>query len=347
MKNILSLFAAVVLMTAALFISGDTRNASAQTGSDLLAQLPASDAVATINLKRLLNEVVPQVLASQPAKLAEFNAKIDEIKAQTGVDMRQFEQAAVGVTLVKGPAGKIDAEPILLMRGSFNAAGLVAVGKIAAKGKFRQEQIGGTAVTIFTIPEEIKQTSKPGQKDEAVENVMDKTMSGEFAVYPVDANTLGFGKLLKVRSVLTNKTASNHVSADLTTLINRNPNAVMNFAGNVPAGSSAMLGMDNDQIGKIINSLRQMFGSVDMNNGSASLLLAARTAEEPQAKELEDSLLGLQMLGKGFLGSKADEKSQAISRLVENLKITRSLSEVQLQADLPKSDLNQLVGAIK
>ena len=348
MKNILSLFAAAVLMTGALFISGDTRNVLAQTGSDLLAQLPASDAVATVNLKRLLNEVMPQLLASQPAKLAELNAKIDEIKAKTGVDLRLFEQAAVGVTIAPGAGGKIEAEPILLMRGSFNAAGLIAAGKIAAKGKFRQEQIGGTAVTIFTMPENVKQTTKQtGQKDETVDNAMDKTMSGEFAVYSVDANTLGFGKLSKVRSVLTNKTADNHVSADLTALVNRNSGAVVSFAGNVPRGASASFGMDNDQIGRIINSLRQMFGSIDMNNGSASLLLAARTAEEPQAKELEDSLLGLQMLGKGFLSGKADEKSQIITRAVENLKITRNLSEVQLQANIPQADLNALAKGIK
>jgi hypothetical protein len=121
----------------------------------------------------------------------------------------------------------------------------------------------------------------------------------------------------------------------------------MSFAGNVPAGTSTSFGMGNDQIGRIIKSIRQMFGSIDMNDGAASLLLAARTGEAAQAQELEQSLLGLQMLGKGFLGSKSDEKSQAISRLVENLKITRNLSEVQLQADLPQSDLNQLIGRIK
>ena len=351
MKNILSLLAAVVLMTGAMLISGDTKNVSAQSSSsssDLIAQLPASDAVATINLKRLLNEVVPQILAAQPAKLAEFNAKIDEVKAKTGVDLRQFEQAAVGMKLGSGAAGKIEAEPIILLRGSFNAAGLVAVGKIALKGKFRQEQIGGTPVTVFTIPEDAKQTAKPnGQSDEAVENSFDKTMSGEFAVYSVDANTLAVGKLSKVRSVLTDKTAGNHVAADLTALANRNPGAVMSFAGNVPAGSSASLGMGNDQIARIISSLRQMFGSVDMNNGSASFLLAARTAEEPQAKELEESLLGLQMLGKGFLSGKADEKNQVITRAVENLKITRTSSEVQLQANIPQADLNVLTKAIK
>jgi hypothetical protein len=344
MRNILSLFAAALLLTSAMFVSGDTKNVSAQTGSDLISQLPASDAVATMNLKRLLNDVMPQLLASQPAKLAELNAKIDEIKAKTGIDPRQFEQAAIGMNFIQGRAGAIEADPILLVRGSFNAAGLLAAGKTAVKGKFRQEQIANTTVTIFTIPETAKKT---GQNDEKVGQVIGQTMSGEFAIYPVDSNTLAVGKLAKVRSTLTNKTPGNHVSADLTTLINRNPTAVMSFAGNVPAGMPTSFGMGNDQIGRILKSIRQMFGSIDMNDSAASLLLAARTGEATQAKELEESLLGLQMLGKGFLSSKADEKSQVISRLVENLKITRNLSEVQLQADLPKSDLNQLIGGVK
>lgn len=349
MRNILSLFAAIVLLTGAMFISGDTKSVSAQTGTDLISQLPASDAVATMNLKRLLNDVMPQILAAQPAKLAELNAQIDEIKAKTGVDLRQFEQAAIGVNFKQVKAGgAIEAEPIMLMRGSFNAAALLAVGKIAANGKFRQEQIGGTTVTIFSLPENAKQTAKPkAQHDEMVEKTIEQTMGGEFAVYPVDTNTLAIGKLPSVRSMLMNKTPVNHVTADLTALINRNPNAVVSFAGNVPAGTASSFDMGNDQIGRIVKSLRQMFGSIDMNNDKASMLLAARTAEEPQAKELEESLLGLQMLGKGLLSSKTDDKSQVISRIVENLKITRSLSEVQLQADLPKSDLNQLIGIIK
>lgn len=345
MKNILSLLAAFVLLTTAMFVSGDAKKVSAQSASDLVSQLPASDAVATLNLKRVMSDALPQLLASQPAKLAELNAKIEEVKAKTGIDLRQFEQVAMGVNLVPGRAGAVEADPFLLMRGSFNAAGLIAVGKIAAKGKFRQEQISGTTVSIITMPESTKPAA--GQQDGKIEKAIDQSMSGEFAVYPFDTNTLAFGKLSKVRSVLTNKTATNHVSADLTTLVNRNPNALMSFAGNVPTGTSTSFGMGNDQIGRIIASLRQMFGSVDINDGNTSLLLSARTAEEPQAKELEDSLLGLQMLGKGFLGSKGDEKSQAITRAVGNLKITRSLSEVQLQANISQADLDVLIKGIK
>ncbi|MEP6924486.1 MAG: hypothetical protein ABI954_08460 [Pyrinomonadaceae bacterium] len=344
MKNLLTIFAAFVLLIGAMFISGDTRNVSAQTGSDLISLLPASDAVATINLKRLLSDAVPQLMSSQPAQLAKLNAKIDAVKAKTGIDLRQFEQAAVGINFKQIRAGTIEAEPVLVIRGNIKTAELLAVGKIAAGGKFRQEQIGGKTVTIFSLPETVKETTKQtGHHDAMIEKAMDKIMSGEFAVYAVDTNTLAAGKLPQVRSMLLDKTAKNHVAADLTELVKRNPNAVTSFAGNVPAGLAASFDMDDDQIGRMINSLRQMFGSIDMNDGTASMLLAARTSQEPQAQEIEESLLGLQMLGKGLLSSRSDDKSQVLTRILENLKITRNTSEVQLQANVSNSDINKLV----
>lgn len=348
MKNILSLLTAFVLLTGALLISGDTKKVSAQT-VDLVSQLPAADAVAIINLKKVINEVMPQILASQPAQLAEINAKINDFKAQTGVDLRQFEQVAMAVNIKPGRAGATEAETLFLMRGNFTAAGLLAAGKIAVNGKFRQETIAGKNITIFAFPESVKKTTKQSAKtgSATADGVLDKTMSGELAFYVVDANTIAAGKLTDVRSMLTKNVANNRVSPNLIELVNRNSNAVMSFAGNVPADLPAASGLGNDQIGKIVKSLQQMFGSVDMINGAVSLNLAAKTAEEPQAQELESTLLGLQMLGKGMIGSQPDEKNQVLSRVIENLKITRSLTEVQLQATLSQSDLGKLTVDIK
>jgi hypothetical protein len=59
-----------------------------------MASLPESDAVAQIRVRRLLNDVMPRLLAGNPAKLAQANADIDQFKTRTGVDPRAFDQIA-------------------------------------------------------------------------------------------------------------------------------------------------------------------------------------------------------------------------------------------------------------
>ena len=46
----------------------------------LLARLPTSDAVAQVNVKRVLSEAMPKLMAGNSAKLAEVNSQIERIK---------------------------------------------------------------------------------------------------------------------------------------------------------------------------------------------------------------------------------------------------------------------------
>ena len=87
-------------MLVAFSINGQTRPKTATAPaatSSLMASLPESDAVAQVKVRQLLNEVLPQVLASNPTKLAEVNADIDRFKTRTGLDPRMFEQLALSV----------------------------------------------------------------------------------------------------------------------------------------------------------------------------------------------------------------------------------------------------------
>src|SRR5499426_3591174 len=43
----------------------------------LMSSLPESDAVAQVKMQQLLNEAMPRIFASNPAKLSEVNASID------------------------------------------------------------------------------------------------------------------------------------------------------------------------------------------------------------------------------------------------------------------------------
>lgn len=342
MKNVFALFAVFVLAAGAAFAQTAAKTnqtavkisqSAAQPDAGLVSQLPASEFVVTMNFKRLLSEVVPQILANDTAALNKINAGIDEFKGKSGIDLRQFEQAAIGLNYKQLNSGEIDLEPTLLLRGAFNPTALIGAAKIALNGKFRQEQIAGKSVTVFSIPEAVKKpgTAPTTNKRDAVERALDRLMSGEVAITTLDSNTLAVGKPAQIRTLLA-PAATNRVSKDFADYISRNPNAVMNFAGKVPPGLTSKIETGNDQISKVISSLQKLYATVDTNGSDASLALIAETLNADQAAELSEILQVLQSFGKNALGSKTDPKNQALARLVESLKITQNANQVQLDA---------------
>lgn len=358
-------FAALVAFTFVLnafgtaFADTKTTRKVAQTNA-LAALLPASDGVMTVDLKKILSEAVPQILSARPQMVTDINAKIDEIKAKTGLDLRQFEQLAVGVSMKQISAKEVDIEPLVLARGKYNASALIALAKLASKGKYREEKIGARSIYIFSIepPKEMKtvepsktgntdQTSAP-KKDSWFEKAMDRMIDGlakEIAVTSYDGNTLAFGTLARVRETVEPKP---RVKADLLSLINRKPNAVAAFAANLPNGLSSIidLDLDNDEIGNTLDSLRQVNGSMELINGETAVSLMAKTLKVEQAQNLHETLQGLQMLGKSFLGGSQRADQQVYSRMIESVKVTRNLTAVSVDLQVPQTDINILIGLL-
>ena len=346
MNRFLIFFAAFLLFVGST--GANTASAQAnQTTNDLIAQLPASDAVAVSDMKRLLTVALPQILASKPAELAAINAHLDEFKAKTGIDARQLDRIAIGMKMNRVSPKEIDFMPVAIARGNFNAGALLSVGKIAISGKYREEKIGGKTVLVFSLKDVAAKLPAPqnAAKAERFSKIISRLMTGEVGVAVVDSNTLAFGDVKQVREMFAGN-GKNRVSPDLSALVQKNPNAVMSFAGNIPQNLGGILNFDNDEIGRILGSLRQMYGSLDVAGGSASLLLAARAETTESAQDLESTLLGLQMLGSGFLGSRSDEKSKIAVRALEALKIARTGNEIEMRASVPQTDIDKLLGSL-
>src|SRR5258705_6279931 len=95
-----TIVAVIITISASLetdFYAQTRAPSSAQQVPSLLASLPESDGVAQVKVNRLLNEVMPRVLASSPGKLAEANANIEPVKSRTGIDARALEQLALRI----------------------------------------------------------------------------------------------------------------------------------------------------------------------------------------------------------------------------------------------------------
>ena len=343
MKNkIFALFVlAAFVLSAVALIFADVK--TSKSGNELAALLPASDLVVTLDAQRLFNQALPQVLAANPKTLGEINAHIDELKSRTGLDARQFQQVAVGLATKQTAPKDVEFEPFVLARGSFNSGALLAVAKMASGGTYREEKIGGRTVYIFTAKEMIEK-NKPTASNSFFSKILDKVtqnLTREVAVTTYDDKTLAFGTPARVREAFETKT---RVASDVLGLVNRNPNSVVSFGGNMPSGMSAFLPFENDELGKNLDAIRQIFGALNIGSGNAGLSLTAKTLRDEQAQGLKETMEGLQMLGKAFLGSSKSPDKQVYARMIENAKIARVGSEVSFDLQVPQTDIDVLIG---
>jgi hypothetical protein len=324
--------------------TGETKKSSGQTNR-LAARLPVSDMAARMDLQRLMTAALPQILKSNPQMMSEVNAKIDEIKAQTGIDLRSFEQLAVGFKYQQIAPKNLDLQAIALVSGKTDTDTLIAAMKIAAKDKFREEKSGANTIYIFT-PREIAPNTTGGNKSITVPGLgvigsLDKIFAGEIAVTVIDKNTLAIGKPSRVRETLESKA---RIEQNILALVNRNQSSVISFGGNAPANLSQLLNLDNDDLGKNLDSIRQLSGGMDVANGNATIAVTAKSATAQQAQALEETVTGLQMFGKSILGGLKGDDKAVYSRIVDTAKISRQADEVSINLLVSQSDIDILVG---
>lgn len=333
----------------ATFADTKTNKIERQAQQQLAALLPASDGVITFNTQRIFGEALPRVLAANQPMLKDILSKIDEVKTKTGIDLRQFEQFTIGVSNKKVSASEFEFEPVVLARGTFNAGALVSLAKVALNGKYREEKSGDKTIYIFMPPQppvksSAPQNNKTQSKNSAFEKALDKMMeklSREFAVASFDNNTLAIGTTARVRETLQNKMGMN---PEILSLVNRKPNALMSFSLEMPAGMSGFINLDNDELGKNLDSIRQISGAIDLADKSAIVSLAAKTLKPEQAQALKETLDGLQMVGKALLGGGKGADKMVFSRMIENVRTSSSGNEVMLDLQVPQSDIDILVG---
>ena len=114
------------------FAQKNVRGSAAGQVSSLLSSLPPSDAVALVNVKRVLDEALPKLLAENPTQMTEVNDELAKFKAQTGLDPRSFDQIALGLQYTYPSEGTTRIKTVALARGTFNAGAIVAAGRLAA-----------------------------------------------------------------------------------------------------------------------------------------------------------------------------------------------------------------------
>jgi hypothetical protein len=335
----------LALVTAGSSVVG-TREVSARQANRLLSLLPESDAVALIDSRRFFDDALPKALASKPTILSEITAKLDEIQQRSTIDLRKFDQIAVGLKITKLNEKDFDSDPVLIARGNFGPGALIGMAKIGSNGTYREEKIGERTIYIFSVKDiAAKNAVKTGATGvwSGVDSAANK-LSGEVAATNIDANTLAIGSVARVRETVEAKT---RVATDLLGLLTPYEHSIMSFAVWTPQGLAGFVPMDNDELAKTLGSVRYVAGSMDMAAGAASLQVMIRAAKADDAQGLLDTLQALQGFGKALLGGSKKPEQKVLARVVDNAKIAKAGSDVTVDISIPQSDIDALLAMVK
>lgn len=348
-KIIVALIALAFILSVLIPAFADDKAGAknSKQSAQLVAVLPASDGIMSVDVKRLLSEALPQILSGNQPELNRILGKFETIKTKTGIDLKRFEQVAVGVKANQVSPSKFEFEPIILARGSYEAGALVSIAKLASKGKYREEKIGNRTVYIFSI-KEILAENKPQSKGSFFDKILDKmfnsSANSEFALTAYDAKTLAFGSVNRVRELIEGKT---RVDNQLLDLIYRNQTAVMSFGANMPQGMSGFLDLDNAEIDKNIDVIKQIYGTMNVNGNNTNVSMTAKTLKNQEAEDLELFLKGIAEVGKILIGSSKGADKKVYARMIENAKISRQANEVSMDLQVPQEDIDVIIGEKK
>jgi len=344
--KLIALFAfSALLITAVSLAAGDTngRRTSKRQSNGLVALLPASDGVATFDAHRFLNAALPQLLAKSPSLLSKVTSTLTEIESKTGIDLRKFDSVVVGTTIVKAADAKtFTMDPVAIARGTMKADALLATAKTGSKGTVREEKYGTHTVYVFSTKAAV-QKAGTGAHAAALGSTF-SSLAQEVAVSTLDENTIAMGSLARVKATIDGTT---HVSAEISSLLSAKESSVMTFAVKTPNGMSVFLPLENDELGNSVDSIQYVSGTVDVTTAGAALQVLAKTLKPEQAKSLYDTLDGLKMLGKAFLGSSKRADQQIYARLIENAKLAVKANVVSLDVTVPQADIDAMLATIK
>ena len=305
---------------------------AAQPTNNLMSALPESDGLAQVKVKRLLNEVMPRLLANNQAKLDEANAAIERFKTRTGLDPRAFDQVAISVRYSYPREGVTKVQTVALANGSFNPGAMVAAGRVAANGKYREEKYQGKTIYIFTLDDQIR-----------IFGLFDFKIR-ELAASPLDTNTLAVGDPVSIRSVIDVTRGRQRANEELIALASRDPQAVISFGSNITPALLQNMNIGNDSIASDLSGVRQAYGSVGANEKDLDLFLGARTVSPDAARDLGETLEGLKQFGALFIGRLTGPKGVLAKSALTNLKITTQANELQIRTAVAQADIGPLMG---
>ncbi len=351
-----SLLALIIALTAiALTGKQSERTATAApvaAGHDLLSQLPASDFILYADAQRMLTEIVPHILSDRPEARARFEADMDKFQKETGFDPRTLDVVAVGFNFNDSQRAR-DYDFTFVARGRFDAQATIEAGfKAATKhsegriDKQAQQYEGRTIYVVGNAGRRVSVSNAPQTDESGVQIITPKAVPGDdeprpatthdrsMAFVALDSNTIAFGNMKSVRATIDASMGRERVSDELVQLATRTPNAVAGFSGTITPEMARSLRIGPNKAQDSIASIRQIYGSFNINGNDGEAVVNLRTETPEQARQL-----GTMIKLAAALGRQHVSKSNSLEALIKDLSIEAIGNEVQMSLKFAQADL--------
>jgi hypothetical protein len=346
-KRIHTSFLALTALALVFLISLAAQKVSAAPApSYMLSSLPASDAVIYIDAQRLLTDSIPGALAGSPELLARVNAKIDQFKERTNIDLRSFDSVAIGVRFIAHATGE-DFKLVVLTQGRFDANAVLdaALGAAKREGLHPQERsFDGRTIYVLSRRQPEARQEETADNQERVDHQKPTTETNDMALAVVDANTFAFGDLKSVQAAL--DISAERVSDDLVQLATRTPQAVVGFSGNVPDFLTERLARDKEPIAQNFAAIRQVYGSITTTGSDAEATVTLRAETAAQASEIVKAVNALKLLASFDTKPSPAGDMSAITELIKSLTVTAEGNEVFLNLKLTQAQITSLARSL-
>lgn len=325
-------------------------------GHELAKLLPDSDVVVVLKASKILNETLPQLLsANHRPLLTKITDEINKIKADNkGLDFRDVENIAIGLKIKPVPMEFLDWDDLdfiwtALFQSNSRIDSKVPILIAKRRGKYNQEKIR-TDVLYLVYKEKPNDKNKSNKSDPNTKKSNLKTPY--FAVATYNENTFMMGSPEHVKKTIGE---SQKVGVDILNLLSHKPTSVVTFGAYFPNGLSPYTDFGDsmsEELVDAVNSIRNVRGSLDTNEGSAFISVVVESSEAEHARFLHDLLIMGRLLSttyftKGLKESNAPEDNETatlrnkidiLRKIAKNVKISQTGKKVMLNIEASKSD---------
>jgi hypothetical protein len=321
----------ISLLCASVITSASRATAKTSQGAEaLFAMMPDSDGVISINVAQITRQI-NVLLAGKPEVAAQLQAQLDQLVAESGVDLRSIDHVVVGFTLGDG----LKTEPLILATGNFNQERILTslAGPLGRKWKART--YNGQKVWA----EPVKKNAKTAKKD---------NNPGAIAFF--DNQTLGVGSFESVkRSIDARAGARTAVSQNanlMSALHQSNASASIRFAFAIPEAARQKL-IEATGAGALLKPLaavNQIVGAIDLNDAGLLANISLVTGSEQEAGEV----VNLINMGMSFIRLALASSTEAggLVKILDGVSYSQSGAAanitLNISADLIKGLLDQL-----
>lgn len=289
-----------------------------------LASLPEVDALIYVNPQRILNEVLPKFLP--PKDLEGMRKGFEAAKQQAGVDPTKIDYIVIAIHFKKPTADLNFQAPefMVVSSGDFSAESLIGMARIASGGKLRDEKYGSKTIGLMTIDPIAKESEK---------TPLLKSFS-ELGVVALNANTIATGSPGYLREAIDASEGRGHISREALSLLVRDPNALISYAGS-PIGaftkSFGMLGTETTPRAPRCDSKIGDFYAALTMDATNFMIRGVSNADNPDTAKIVANLYT--MLLRFATTSIKDPAAQAV---LARLSIAAEGDEVLFNADFPQ-----------